>query len=853
VPTTDHRSVPVAAPADPRKPVAQVLPGSVGPHLVPSGAGWTVTWASPTERGYQVHTTAVDAHGIAAPDQEVVHLDSRVSDLVVSPQSDRHVLALFMGSDSKAARLDVVELGGQGELLARPRLVRTAPSPIVWADAPPLADSLGRQVVFWAERAGAGVDLYQSVQRDGQSGAAVQLARDAVAWQVVSLGGRLAVATLSSGGPGKSVVAVRLVDASTQASPQPLTVATLKSGGLDLDMVPSGGQLLLGWSEGVGAASRLMLAAVDLATERVQLSPATPPRGEQTLLRLVAQGSEVHAMWQELGHAAKSQRSVWYGKTEVPWSSPFAVSVGGHFIVDGADAVLPMFGVSSVGGPWVLGHGQLVGTSKESTPQSETGYFLAQPGEAGKWSARRIEDLVDHEPLVQVWDLTCRGGTQPEPACAGLAADGGSPTHVYLFDSKGEVPNHQAPQISITDGVAHMISRQRMATAPEPSALCSTTIGERKLVSYLSYFDPNVPYTLPSKPAPDGKLQPVRALLNTWSLRDAPDDFALPLDQATISLRAHSWGGVDLASDGKQALLAWAAMDQGDPQVFATLLDARGQKVQQKMLTKTPGDVFDVTVAHGPSGYLLGFIDTTTGNDEIYVMRVDGRLGASAPLKVTDGALHPTGLVSQMVGDQLVLAWAENREEDPAQGANIYVAVVDDRAEKLVVMDHVVLDDGAYLHSPQLGLSTKNATSAPRLVLSYLVDQQAPLAGQEELSVGDTRLRWTSLKVSGRLEEGTFDELVGQELPLSHVGAFSLDCTQSCRLAVVAKGPWSAELWLAALREGAAAVSPISPVYVPTPQLATPVLRNNEVYFAESVAGSDQFQLVRLRVAWHAE
>lgn len=849
VPTTDRRLVPIEAPADPTKPVARVLPGSVGPHLAPSEDGWVVIWASPTEQGYQVHSTAVDAHGVATPDHEVAHLESRISGLVVSPQSDRHVLGLFMGSDSKAARLDVVELGGQGELLARPRLLRAAPTPIIWADAPVLVDSLGRQLVFWAERALAGVDLYQSVQRDGQSGAAVQLARDVVAWQVVSLGGRVAVATLSAQAPGENVIALRLVDPSTQTSPQPLTVATIKRGGLDLDMVQSDGHLVLGWSEGPASEARLRLAAVDLTTERVQLSPATPPRGEQTLLRLIAQGAEVHAVWQELGHAAKSQRSVWYGKTALPFPAPFALSVGGHLIVDGADSVLPMLGASAAG-PWVLAHGQLTAESTQGEPSPGPGYFLAQPQAAHRWSARRIEDLVDHQPLIQVWDLTCRGAPA-SPTCVGLAADGASPTQVYLFDSNHGGAKYQAPHVSSADGVAHMISRQRVATVAEPSALCSAQVGDRKLVSYLSYFDPNVPYTLPSQPAPDGKLQPVRALLNTWSQSTAADDFSPPIDSASISLRAHSWGGLDLASDGKQALLAWAAFDQGDPQVFATLLDARGHKVQQKMLTRTRGEVFDVTVAHGPSGYLLGFIDTTSGNDEVYVMRVDARLGASTPLKVTDGAVHPTGLVSQMVGDQMVLSWAENREEDPTQGADIFVAVVDDRAEKVIVVDHVVLDEGAYLHSPQLGLSIKDQASAPRLVLSYLIDQQAPSDGQEDLSVGDTRLRYASLLVRGRLTETAFADLVAQELPISHVGAFSLDCTQSCRLAAVAKGPWSAELWLAALRDGVATASPISPVYVPTPQLAAPILSGDELYFVESVAGSDQFQLMRLRVAWH--
>lgn len=835
-------------------PVARVLPGSVGPHLSVTATGWIVTWASPTDSGYQVHTTQVDAHGIAAPAHDVVHLQSRISDLVVSPQSERHFLALLMGSDGKASRLDVVELGGQGELLAPPRQVRTAPSAIIWADAPALVDSLGRRVVFWAERAGSGVDLYLSVQRNGQSGAPVQLCRDAVAWQVATLDGRIALATLSPRARGHHVIEVRLLDASTQASPTPLTVATVERGGLDLDMVSSAGKLVLGWSEGAPGASRLMLGALDLTTERAQVSPATAPRGEQTLLRLVAEGSRVHAMWQELGHAAASQRSVWYGQAALPFPAPFALAVGGHLIIDGADSVLPMFGGGAASGPLVLAHGQLVAAAQKDTPEAPAaveGYFLAQPDAAGKWSARRIEELVDREPLVQVWDLVCQSDAGPVPACAGLAADGGTPTNVYLFDSKNPTTKYQAPQVSTRDGVAHMVSRQSVASIPELSALSATTLGDRKLVSWLSYFDPNVPYTLPSKPAPDGKLQPVRALLGTWSFRDLADDFSLPQDSASISLRARSWGGVDIASAGNGALLGWAAIDQGDPQVFATLLDARGQKVQQKMLTKTPGDVFDVGLAHGASGYLLSFIDTITGNDEIYVMRVDERLNASVPLQITDGAVHPTGLVSQMVGNQLVLAWAENRDADPAAGASIYMAVVDDRAEKLLVMDHPVLDDGAYLHSPQLGLTEKTQGAPPELVLAYLVDQNEPGEGQEDLSVGDTRLRYASLPGAARLEEASFDGVIAQELPVAHVGAFNLDCAASCQLAVVAKGPWSAELWLAKVHKGAATASPISSVYVPTPQLATPILSHNEVYFAEAVAGSDQFQLVRLRVEWH--
>src|SRR6185436_2596475 len=97
---------------------------------------------------------------------------------------------------------------------------------------------------------------------------------------------------------------------------------------------------------------------------------------------------------------------------------------------------------------------------------------------------------------------------------------------------------------------------------------------------------------------------------------------------------AHSIGGVALAAGDpakKEALLVWAAIDNKQPQVFATALDKTGKKLLQKMITRRTGELSDVAVAFAGDGYLLSWIDERNGDPELYAAKLNRLLQRAGP------------------------------------------------------------------------------------------------------------------------------------------------------------------------------------------------------------------------------
>src|SRR5690606_23234908 len=113
-------------------------------------------------------------------------------------------------------------------------------------------------------------------------------------------------------------------------------------------------------------------------------------------------------------------------------------------------------------------------------------------------------------------------------------------------------------------------------------------------------------------------------------------------------------GGVSLSSfqDGR-ALVGWAALDQGKPHVFLTLVDQAGKKVRQQMLTKIGAEVSDVSVARTADGFVVLWIDDRNGTPEVYGTLLDRELRAvSSEQRLTEGALEPSDLEVRVVGDE---------------------------------------------------------------------------------------------------------------------------------------------------------------------------------------------------------
>jgi hypothetical protein len=159
-------------------------------------------------------------------------------------------------------------------------------------------------------------------------------------------------------------------------------------------------------------------------------------------------------------------------------------------------------------------------------------------------------------------------------------------------------------------------------------------------------------------------MAPVRALLRVSSVGS---DDVRALEPETVSYRAHSPGGVALASSAgsDRALLAWAALDGAEPQVFVTLLDKSGKRVSQRMLSHGKGAVEQVSAAALPKGgYAVAWLNQQAGMRHSFVATLRANLAPAAPEQALDTGPN---LIDELRlfgdGDNLWLVRSEQTED----------------------------------------------------------------------------------------------------------------------------------------------------------------------------------------------
>jgi len=175
----------------------------------------------------------------------------------------------------------------------------------------------------------------------------------------------------------------------------------------------------------------------------------------------------------------------------------------------------------------------------------------------------------------------------------------------------------------------------------------------------------NSPATRPraAASAPRAATVVVRALDGRGSLKKSP---------TVVSAKAESVGGVALApsaSDPGEAALAWVGVDGGLGQVFLTRIGRSGEKLGQRMITRSKGGCSDVGVAAIKGGYVAAWLDQRDARAAVYVAKVSReleRIGDEHRIADAKGEASQIRLVAD--GDQVVLAWSEAREEEGSSG-----------------------------------------------------------------------------------------------------------------------------------------------------------------------------------------
>lgn len=847
--------------ATPRSiPVAEVLGGSIGPHLVETEHGFTLAWASPTQDGYQLLTSFITG-GASTEPREILRFDQQLFQLILSRHLAAGITLLSVSRSKEGDRLELIELGEEGELRLPRRLLRNAQGRIVWAQAENVGGSDDSQLIFWAEKQGQHADIYVMPLRSSLVGRSYQLERDVLAWQLVELGGKAALATLSSSSfkAGLSL-RLRLIDEGGQLVGEPILVSELKQGGLDLDMVSQGDQLVLAWSEKVSGWSRLRLANVDVKARKSTTKLATPPRGDQTLLKLLNREHEINVIWEEPRLAVDAQRQVWFGA--ILASESYPLTPLGHLRLADSDPLLPSFAGDKTGialtayGKLCEVQGSIDDASCESGPAQR---FFARFDGRNVAYASRLSRQTAPEAAALVWELQC--GALGGDRCVALVSDGASPNRVFLFDSSQEEtqPKKQwvASYLPITSGVAHVVSKEVLRQVPELSKLSAVGTEDRTILSWLSYFDPNVPADEDStQPAPDGRQAPVRALLTTETFSGDANSFEQTPVSNSISLRARSWGGLASATSERTSLLAWAALDQDDPQLFATIVDARGKKLRQKMLTHSTGEVFDVAVSRVPDGYAIVWIDGQNGNLEVWAMHVDEQLNAGPALQISHGAISPTEVSLAVVSDQLVIVWTDIENAQQSDFTSLRLASVDAQVRKVIMQERLLNTGEAATRSPQVAVLQGET---PELILGYISgsmpsESDSLESDPDELSqFGYGQLQYVMLPIRGVIGAYQWDDLAPQHVNVPAVGAFSLDCTDKCRAVIASKESVLQDLWLSEFNHEGARTSKILSLNTPSPETSVPLLWGRHIFYADTLEPGGPFQLLKTTLTWHSQ
>lgn len=560
--------------------------GTVGPYLTILNDRWLAVWAQTSGETPSWRSRWIGSDGRPVGIEHTIGAagrDTRSVRLVSFEGRELLVLYSQLGLGGHSLGAFVVDV--EGSTLAAPQLVVENRAEIAWFDALSMSDGA---LLFWAERRVEDAALYVAVRdRDGRVSPPVRIHPSARAWQVAATPrGALAAVVTSE----QTVETVR-ISVAGRCDPA-VEVPSSLGANSDVDLVRVGEALVLGFSKGSGAGSRVVTALLDDdGRVRRELHAVSEARHEQHLVRLLA--AKRALVVSENGHDAERH-------VQAAWLDPSGSATSS--VVSLAYGVMPEFAPLTDGVAfWATACRDA--ECRERVPEV---HWL---------DARRESEvgvgLVDGPVNGVFWDLSCIG-----QRCALLAATTGTPTTVsvrVVEPGASALPTKPEPRTAArpalpTPAVENIVASPRLA------ALRAAPAADGTLLAWVSAFDPASAKS--DAPAPDGRTAPPRALLQTqWVPTWAPEKAnrgaapsALPAAE-TLSYRARSESGLALATKQDHRLVVWSAFDGPSPQLFTTLLDAHGKRLRQAVQTRGSQGVFQVNAAALPAGWLVGWLD----------------------------------------------------------------------------------------------------------------------------------------------------------------------------------------------------------------------------------------------------
>jgi hypothetical protein len=815
--------------------LAEVEPGTYGPVSVSFAEGGLSLWVSPGHPTRPIQAVTLDQNGVRRSAPSVVGQTEADLGLVVLEPVAKERQALLVYStqtESQSTKVRALLLDENAKAKGAPLELATLQSALLWLD---VVDTASGPTVFYAvgredraEVRAVGLTPNQMLRfadREVVSGVR--------AWQLVKSADGAALAVVSSEEKGRGgKVSLRLLDDQATFVGKPIELLSEGSAELDLDLTRVGNAYVLAWSERRQVDSTVMLAAVD-ATGKVIAppTPATPLLGEQSLVKLVPPGPLGRAalLWEELNLPNGRRR---LSMAEVDDKGKVVSNI--VYVPCSAQAN-PIPEVVATPKGWSILTVDENGESSTSEESSALPVYVELGPEliARRKSVVRFGNDSSGIPLL-TWGLDCKHG------CRATAAFDGPSVSVKTvgFGDVGLEPSAMTEAQAFVGTQASRLPRlERLESVLEVEPLADLAVSRGAngyKLSYLTYFEAASPLAKLSKPGPDGRTDPLQARTDVLSLSEA-FNISQP---STISFRATSQPGVSVAvggTDAAETVVAWSALDQGQPQVFATLFGPDGKKRAQRMLTRRQGALDEVTVVPAADGYYLAWLDERATTTDVYGLRVSKNLEKRGnELRISQGTGQVTALAVLPRSNGLLSVWAEVKKSDQRRLVDVY-------ARSLSAVDGAPLAPAKRL--------LENSGAVKFLTLTPY-GEGALLAWLEVMQEGNSvdapgRVRYLRLDDKGAIVSPTMALSAPNLVPVS----FALDCPNDrCRGIVTTDLGGHGELLAFDFDPTVATVPTLTPLLR---SLGTVEQNVAPVLLGEHVFAVDQLDAERARV-WHA-
>lgn len=657
--TTSESLIAEGAPALDAVLIDHVPEGTFGPYVGAGREGRSLAlWAAAAEPdGSRWFSTPLDAHG--APLGKPRSLAGAPSEigLVSVAGAGSGFVAVATGITPTGTRVEALLLGPGGELLQGPAPLAHSRTEVLWVEA---LQAGATPLALWATLGvgAADVQLAALSSASGRQSAPVTVLEGATAWQAVEYSDGVALAALVGAEPDATrALVVRFVDGSGRVLGQ----TELASGARideELDAARSGDNLVVSWTQLDAAEARVMLAVIGPDMRLVAAPrPATPPFGRQRLVRLLPASEprgDALLAWEEVGQAPRGQQRIQIARVDERGRvEPAAAAITFAGEQDQAPELARKGrGLAALTRAVVCARD----VSPCSTPDPVPA-FVELGGDLEVLASEPLRLAPASGQLADLaWGLSCTA-----ESCSALAALPAAPVPIYGVELRARSQGWTAAARRVGGALPRAIEMRAAAEGDPLADVAAARASDGWLVATLTQFDDSTPYVQRKTPAPDGRLAPVRAVLSVQPFSDA----GRSSDARVVSWRARASSGVALAplANGR-ALLAWTAIDRQRPEVFATLLGARGQSLSQRMLTTNAGEVSAVGAAGLGRGAVVAWVGDRDGAPRLFAVRLNDDLVRAAPEQRLSPAGGFNGLSVARVGDEIwVLASRRDERE----------------------------------------------------------------------------------------------------------------------------------------------------------------------------------------------